>query len=256
MNDVIKEKLVRYLESIGKSKFINYFESFKNDTFVKDCKEAIKSKELRQNFAKYIFVNNLELEALHLCVLSKISPNDKVIADRLIKDYTKSVQLSSELTTLLSYESKHQATNEYLLKLLNAVSNELKVRKMIRGKNIVGDLAEYYVMSYFNKSPKLPKLEMETQSNKGYDLYDINNHKRYQVKGITQIQTSDFHVGNKNDIGFDYIVIVKMDDKFYVNEIYMLDAIYLDEVKKNRKNSDKSYIVLNSKFKKLAQKLI
>jgi len=253
----LNQKLVRYLESIGKSKFILYFESFKNGTFSNDCKESIKSKDLRQKFAQYIFVNNLEFDALELCLQSRVSNVEKDLAVNLIEKFKKDEPLSDDFVKLLKYDAKVEFSGEFLLHLLSGIHKELKKRNMIRGKNLVGDLAEYYVMTYFNKNSNLPNLTMETQSKKGYDLYDKDNHKRYQVKGVTQNQTSNFHLeSNVDDMGFDFVVLVKMDEEFLVKEMYLLDAQYFNEVKKPVKGLNTYRIILDKNFKKLSHKLV
>ena len=251
------QKLEKYLESIGKSMFIKYFESFKNNTFLEDCKENISSKKMRQKFANFIFVNNLELDALDICINAKISETDKSSAQKLIENLKYDEPFSDDFRLLLQYNTQNQSKEEYLLKLLSGVYQELRKSNMIRGKNIVGDLAEYYVLSYFNKNINLPNLTMETQSNRGYDLLDQESGKRYQVKGITQIRTSNFHLENSDDdLGFDYIVIVKLDVDFLVEEMYLLDAKHFDKVKKQRGSSNTYYINFNKRFKDLAKKII
>lgn len=252
---MFKEKISKYLKSIGKSVFINHFDSFKDNRFPEEPTIEVGSKDLRQRFANFIFVNNLEIEALELCIESKISASDKEKATSLINTYKSGEPFSEDFMELLQASKHVKSNDDFLLKLLNGVHKELQKRNMIRSKNIVGDLAEYYVMSYFNKNKNLPDLEMVTQSNRGYDLIDKNN-KRYQVKGITQYKTSNFHISNIEDLGFDYIIVAKLDDNFLIEKMYILDAIHFDSVKMRRKGTNTYYININNRFKQLAKELV
>jgi hypothetical protein len=109
----------------------------------------------------------------------------------------------------------------------------MKDRNMVRGKNITGDYAEYLVKKYFENKYK-KELELEKQSNKGFDLM-VNNEK-YQIKGITGTETSNFSNIDQKIRPFDYVIIVKFDNRFKAENMYQLDWEQFLLCKKTSKN--------------------
>lgn len=50
-------------------------------------------------------------------------------------------------------------SNEKLIELYSSIIKELKNRKIIRTKNVTGDLAEYLAIQHYCKTPGLPNLQ-------------------------------------------------------------------------------------------------
>ena len=52
------------------------------------------------------------------------------------------------------------------INLYPSLLDELKNRRIIRTKNIIGELGEHIVKQTYNKNPKLPKLQLGIKSTK------------------------------------------------------------------------------------------
>jgi hypothetical protein len=104
---------------------------------------------------------------------------------------------------------------------------------MIRGQNLTGDYAEYIVKQYFENIVKT-ELQLEKQSNKGFDL--VVNNEKYQIKGITGTETSKFSDIDSKKRPFDYVIIVKFDTQFKVKNMYKLNWDQFESCKKTSKN--------------------
>ena len=76
---------------------------------------------------------------------------------------------------------------EDLLKLISpnsSIQQELKRRGVIRTKNLVGEIGEYYAKNYFNSTSNLPTLFLPPPGIKNIDLLGRNGN-RYSVKTVT-----------------------------------------------------------------------
>ena len=47
-----------------------------------------------------------------------------------------------------------------VINLYSDIIKELKARKIIRTKNVLGELGEYLAIQYYNNTPGLPKLQV------------------------------------------------------------------------------------------------
>lgn len=121
-----------------------------------------------------------------------------------------------------------QLENRTIIKLYSEILKELKLREVIRSKNLVGDLGEFLVIDYFNNSANLPNLSFAPPSNKSYDAFDDGN-KKYAIKTITNNVTGVFYGLNSNKsteedkVIFDYALIVKLDENYDIEKIIQLD---------------------------------
>ncbi|MBD3723703.1 MAG: hypothetical protein IE891_02685 [Flavobacteriaceae bacterium] len=113
----------------------------------------------------------------------------------------------------------------------------LKNKNIIRTKNLVGDLGEYYCKKLFNL-----KLE-DNAVNKGFDAIDVAGKK-------VEIKTRRIPEGKSKVIfrgfDFDYCLYVELNEYFEPLEILKLDV---EEIKNNLEKSYKRLSV--SKIKKL-----
>ena len=121
-----------------------------------------------------------------------------------------------------------QLENRTIIKLYSEILKELKLREVIRSKNLVGDLGEFLVIDYFNNSANLPNLSFAPPSNKSYDAFDASD-KKYAIKTITNKVTGVFYGLNSNrstkedKVLFDYALIVKLDENYDIEKIIQLD---------------------------------
>ena len=64
--------------------------------------------------------------------------------------------------------------DEGLVRLYSSLLKELKDRKIIRTKNIIGDLGEYLTIYHYNKSPGLPNLQEASAGTKNIDAISLD----------------------------------------------------------------------------------
>ena len=96
---------------------------------------------------------------------------------------------------------------------------DMKRQKLIRSKNVVGDLGEFLVIDYYNKTKGLPNLQFAPPSTKNIDAISKNG-ERYSIK-CTSTNTTGTFWGITKDCNisevkqaFEYVVIIKLDDTF------------------------------------------
>ena len=95
----------------------------------------------------------------------------------------------------MSSNNLNHLTVEELVKLISPsseVMKELKKRNVLRTKNIVGELGEYYAVKFYNKvdtkiykiSKKLPNLTMAGETTKNVDALSRDG-KIYSIKCVS-----------------------------------------------------------------------
>lgn len=136
-------------------------------------------------------------------------------------------------------------------KLINTYSillEVLKEKKIIRTKSLVGDLGEVLAIDYYNSKPSLPNLMQEEPCRKAYDAKSSN--KTYSIKSTSGNTTGKFfgleQEGSKvkDKKIFDYVIIVKFDKSYQVENIYEIDWKTFIEVKKWHKPMKAWYLSL------------
>lgn len=104
------------------------------------------------------------------------------------------------------------------------VIKELKVREIIRSKNVVGDLGEYLAVDFYNKTPGLPRLQFAPPGTKNIDAISING-ERYSIKSTTSTATSVFYGLNPPNSTdpeqqkFEYVILVMFDEDMNLKRI-------------------------------------
>ena len=105
---------------------------------------------------------------------------------------------------------------------------ELKRRKIIRTKNITGELGEYIAVEYYKNNPSLPNLNFSPPSTENIDAISTKG-ERYSIKTITNKGSTGVFYGlpgpESTDIPsqkFEYAVIVKLTDDFELENILQL----------------------------------
>ncbi len=106
-----------------------------------------------------------------------------------------------------------------LINVYVEILNEMKKQNLIRSKNVIGDLGEYIVIDYYNKTRGLPNLQFAPPSTKNIDAISKNG-ERYSIK-CTSTNTSGtfWGIDKDGDIlktkqAFEYVVIIKLDENF------------------------------------------
>ena len=126
---------------------------------------------------------------------------------------------------------------EELVQLISPSSEvikELKKRGVLRTKNIVGELGEYYAIKFYNKldkkiyniNKKLPNLTLAGETTKNVDALSRDG-KIYSIKCVSSPNGTtgsfwDPDAINANKKTFDYLIIVILDEQYQVDKILEL----------------------------------
>ena len=115
-----------------------------------------------------------------------------------------------------------------LIQIYSELISKMREKKLIRSKNVTGDLGEYIVIDYYTKTKGLPKLQFAPPSTKNIDAISVNG-ERYSIKCITTNTTGSFY-GIEKDVKinsikplFEYVVIIKLDENYQKEFILELD---------------------------------
>lgn len=113
-----------------------------------------------------------------------------------------------------------------LINCYSTVLKELKNRKIIRTKNVIGDLGEKIAIEHYCTAKKLPQLKMLRTGNRNVDASCTSKkRRRYAIKTLTGKTTGAFHglppLGSQKIPVkiFDYLIIVKLDQNYGIEQI-------------------------------------
>jgi len=120
--------------------------------------------------------------------------------------------------------------NGTLWKLYGRIILELKQRKLIRTRNIVGEFGEFAAIEYHNKTSGLPKLQAAPEGTKNVDALSRSG-ERYSIKTITHPNklTGVFYgleppTSEKENIKkFEHLIIVVISKNFELLKIIECD---------------------------------
>ena len=157
-------------------------------------------------------------------------------------------------------ENINKFGTEELIQLLSPSSvivKELTDRGVIRSKNIVGDLGEFYAIEYYNKLKGLPKLLLAAPTVKNIDALSRDG-DRYSVKCISSAKgsTGSFYgleppqSIESNKQKFEFLIIVILDKSFAVDKILELTWEDFLKHKKWNKRMNNYNISLTNKLLK------
>jgi hypothetical protein len=110
-------------------------------------------------------------------------------------------------------------SDKNLIEMYGSCIRELKSRKIIRSKNVVGDLGEYLAIDHYCKTPGLPKLQPAPASTMNIDAISTKG-ERYSIKSTTSNTTGVFYgLSPKGSSlidkqSFEYVIIVFFDDDY------------------------------------------
>lgn len=118
--------------------------------------------------------------------------------------------------------------NNSLINLYSNCIKELKKRKIIRTKNITGELGEYIAVEFYKNNPNLPNLDFAPPSTENIDAISRKG-ERYSIKTITNNGSTGVFYGLPSIDSsetplqkFEYVIIVKLSDDFEVENILEL----------------------------------
>ena len=103
---------------------------------------------------------------------------------------------------------------------------ELKKRNILRTKNVVGELGEYYAIDFYNKTPNLPNLSLAPKGVKNIDALSRNG-EIYSIKTVTSRKGTsgsfwDPQSINNNEQKFKYLLIIILNDEYALDMILEL----------------------------------
>lgn len=119
-------------------------------------------------------------------------------------------------------------SDEKLISLYSEIIKELKIRKIIRTKNVLGDLAEFLAIKFYCDTAGLPNLQAAPVGTQNIDAISRAG-ERYSIKATTGSVTGVFtglqpKGSNEPDKQkFEYVIICKFDDDYKLKAIYELD---------------------------------
>ena len=117
--------------------------------------------------------------------------------------------------------------NSELLKEYSNILSLLKNRGIIRTKNLVGDLGEYYAIETYKNMPGVPNLQAAPAGTQNIDAISRNG-ERYSIKSTTGNLTGVFYGLNPPDSKksekqkFEYVIIVVLNDDYGLDGVYEL----------------------------------
>ncbi|WP_235713452.1 hypothetical protein [Bacillus mycoides] len=147
------------------------------------------------------------------------------------------------------------------IELMNAYGylvSELKQRGLIRTNNVVGELAESFVIRYYKEKPGLPNLQSSPIGTQNIDAISIQG-KRYAIKGTTSKVTGVFYGLNDPENTtveeklFEYVIVVLFSENYGIEAIYELDWDNFLEIKKWHSRMRAWNLPINKDFKRRAK---
>ena len=122
---------------------------------------------------------------------------------------------------------------------------ELKKRNVLRTKNVVGELGEYYAIDFYNKTPNLPNLSLAPKGVKNIDALSRNG-EIYSIKTVTSRKGTsgsfwDPQSINNNEQKFKYLLIIILNDEYALDMILELTWEDFFKYKKFNKRMNNYY---------------
>ena len=107
-----------------------------------------------------------------------------------------------------------------LIRLYPKIIKELRKRKIIRTKNIIGELGEFYALEIYKNKPGLPRIQHAPPNTKNVDALSING-ERYAIKSSSTKQTGVFSSLSINDKAqmFEYLITIWFDKEYEIYQI-------------------------------------
>ena len=144
-------------------------------------------------------------------------------------------------------------SDQELIKTYADCIKNLRDRKIIRTKNVLGDLGEYLAIDYYCNNPKLPNL-LKTEI--GTENIDAISRKgeRYSIKSTSNNTTGVFYGLNavndplSNKKVFEYVIICRFSDECELESIYQINWETFIRYKKWHKRMNAWYLTLSKKL--------
>ena len=142
-----------------------------------------------------------------------------------------------------------------LAKLISPSSDaylELRDRGVLRTKNVVGELGEFFAVDFYKKSAKLPNLSIAPPGVQNVDALSMNG-EIYSIKTVTSRRGTtgsfwDPESIEKNEQKFNYLLIVVLDSDYSLDMILELTWEDFFKFKRYNKRMNNYNISLTNKL--------
>ena len=148
--------------------------------------------------------------------------------------------------------------DDELIDLYPKLLDQLKIRGIIRTKNIIGEFGEYFARREYKNNPKLPELQLNLSSTKNIDATSIKG-ERYAIKSTSTKITGVFPSIPTEDDGivyFEYLILVIFNKDYYLSEIYELNWKQFLIFRKMKPQENKFNVSITNELKQTARKII
>ena len=145
-----------------------------------------------------------------------------------------------------------------LIDLYPKLLDQLKIRGIIRTKNIIGEFGEYFARREYKNNPKLPELQLNLSSTKNIDATSIKG-ERYAIKSTSTKITGVFPSIPTEDDGivyFEYLILVIFNKDYSLSEIYELTWKQFLRFRKMKPPENKFNVSITNELKQTARKII
>ncbi len=115
-----------------------------------------------------------------------------------------------------------------IIHLYSTAIKELKRRKVIRTKNVLGELGEYLAIEIYNNTPGMPNLSPAPVGTENIDAISRKG-DRYSIKSTSNSTTSVFYGLEKPDSNvpddrkFEYVILCKFDNDYELQTVLEMD---------------------------------
>ena len=144
-----------------------------------------------------------------------------------------------------------------LIALYPELLKELKSRKIIRTKNLIGDLGEHIAESIYKKDSSLPIIELTYNSTKNIDAVSRGG-ERYAIKSASGAGTGVFSSLPLEDDGvvyFEYLVFVIFNKDYILKEIFELTWKDFLRFRNIKLPENKWYLPIKNSLKESTRKI-
>ncbi|WP_051254762.1 hypothetical protein [Halobacillus kuroshimensis] len=144
--------------------------------------------------------------------------------------------------------------DDTLIESYGVLLKVLRDRKIIRTKNVVGDMGETRALNHYKKTSSLPDLQAEPIGQKNVDAINTQN-ERYSIKTTSNSTTGVFKDLNPKDSKlpqdklFEYVIIVMFDENFSLKAIYQITWENFLILKKWSKRHQSWYLSVSDKLR-------
>lgn len=129
---------------------------------------------------------------------------------------------------------------------------ELRDRGILRTKNVVGEIGEYYAIKFYNETSKLPNLTLAPPGVQNVDALSRKG-EIYSIKTVTSRSGTtgsfwDPESIRNNNKKFDYLIIIILNDKYHLDMVIELSWDDFMENKSYNKRMNNYNISLTQKL--------